>query len=126
MVNSLKEQFSDLLTELNNANDIEASAVVSRDGLLISAQMSNGMDADTFAAMTATMMGAAETAIIELDKGSISQVTVESDEAKVVCVGAGERALLVLTVPASTSIEAIRDNVHAARDKITSLLNQFQ
>jgi len=125
MSNTLKDQMNAMLFELNSIDDIEASAVVSRDGLLISAQMSNGLDADTFAAMTATMMGAAETAIVELDKGIISQVTVESDQVTVICVGAGERALLVLTMSASTSIDSVRDNVMDTKDKIIALLNQF-
>ena len=125
MSNTLKDQMNAMLLELNSIDDIEASAVVSRDGLLISAQMTNGLDADTFAAMTATMMGAAETAIVELGKGTISQVTVESDQVTVICVGAGERALLVLPMSASTPIDSVRDNVMATKDKIVALLNQF-
>lgn len=126
MSESIKEQLNDLLKNLHDQNEIEASAVVSRDGLIITAKMSNGLDADTFAAMTATMMGAAETAITEIDKGNISQVIVESNKAKIVCLGAGERALLVLTTPISTQIERIRDSVISTKDKIISLLNDYK
>lgn len=125
MSESIKYQLNSILTDLNSINDIEASAVVSRDGLLISANTSNGLDADTFAAMMATMMGAAETALFELDKGDISQVIVESNKAKMVCVGAGERALLILMVLPDTQIEQIRNSLYTTKDKIISLLNKY-
>ncbi len=125
MSNSIKDQLNTLLDDLNFDNNIDASAVVSRDGLLITANMANELDAETFAAMTATMMGAAETAILELDKGKISQILVESDKSKILCIGAGKRALLVLTLLPSTELRVIRNNILSTKDKIVSLLNQY-
>ena len=75
--------------------------------------------------MTATMMGAAETALLELNKGSISQVIVESDESRIICLGAGERALLVLATSSDVQLENIRENLLSTREKLVSVLDQF-
>ena len=124
MLNSIKDLINGVLAEINSIDGIEASAVVSRDGLLVSANMPNGQDAETIAALTATMMGAAETAISELNRGNISQIIVESDMVKIVCVDMGKRALLVLSMPSSTEIEGIRDNLISTKNKIVSVLDQ--
>ncbi|MBC2698812.1 MAG: roadblock/LC7 domain-containing protein [ANME-2 cluster archaeon] len=47
---------------MKNIGGIEACAIVSRDGLLMSSDMPDGIMGETFAAMSATMLGAAETA----------------------------------------------------------------
>ncbi len=52
----------ELVTDLKNPGGIEACAIVSRDGLLMSSDMPDGIMDETFAAMSATMPGAAETA----------------------------------------------------------------
>lgn len=124
MSNSIKDLINGVLAEINSIDGIEASAVVSRNGLLVSANMPNGQDAETIAALTATMMGAAETALSELTKGNISQIIVESDMVKVVCVDMGKRALLVLSMHSSTEIEGIRDNLISTKNKIVSVLDQ--
>ena len=124
MLNSIKDLINGVLAEINSIDGIEASAVVTRDGLLVSANMPNGQDAETIAALTATMMGAAETAISELNRGNISQIIVESDMVKIVCVDMGKRALLVLSMPSSTEIEGIRDNLISTKNKIVSVLDQ--
>lgn len=124
MSNSIKDLINGVLAEINSIDGIEASAVVSRNGLLVSANMPNGQDAETIAALTATMMGAAETALSELNKGNISQIIVESDMVKVVCVDMGKRALLVLSMHSSTEIEGIRDNLISTKNKIVSVLDQ--
>jgi hypothetical protein len=75
-----------------------ASAVISRDGLVIAADLPEGVSMETFAIMCATLLGAASTANSELKVGTPKHVVVESEDAKVVVVGAGRRALIVAVV----------------------------
>ncbi len=72
-----------------------ASAVVSRDGLVIAADLPEGVSMETFAIMCATLLGAASTANSELKVGIPQNVLVESEDAKMILVGAGRKALLV-------------------------------
>jgi len=75
-----------------------ASAVISRDGLIIAADLPEGVSMETFAIMCATLIGAASTANSELRVGTPLHVTVESEDAKMVVVGAGRKALIVAVI----------------------------
>ncbi len=99
-MDSTLEALEKVLTDLKKVGGVEASAAASRDGLLMKAIMPTGQHAETFAAMSATMLGAAETATTELGKGIPERVIVESEHGKLIATGAGPKALLiVLTTP---------------------------
>lgn len=72
-----------------------ASAIISRDGLVIAADVPEGVSVETFAIMCATLLGAASTAHSELRIGTPHSILVETDDAKMVVVGAGRKALIV-------------------------------
>lgn len=96
----VKSLIEEVLNDLRRVGGINASAAVTRDGLLIASDVMCEIDAETFAAMTATMTGAAETAMSEVKAGNIQRVIVEGESGKMVSIGAGPNALLVvLTVP---------------------------
>ncbi len=119
---SLREQLERVLKELKSVGDIEASAIVSRDGLLIAADMSKSVNAEAFAAMTATMLGAAETATSELGKGIPDRVIVEGKEGKIIATGAGPKALLVVMTSPKANLGLVLLEVSKASEKIKELL----
>ncbi|NIA03410.1 MAG: roadblock/LC7 domain-containing protein [Nitrospirae bacterium] len=116
------ELLEEILSNLNNGGNIEASAVVSRDGLLINANIPEGVKADTFAAMAATMLGAAETATLELDKGLPNRVIVESKNGRLVCMGSGPRGLLVILSKSDTSLGLILVELEKAASLIKDII----
>ena len=95
---SKKERLAGILERLSKTGDIEGAAIITRDGLLISSRLPENIDGETFAAMSATMTGAAETAIQELKKSSPDRVIVESKNAKLITTGAGEQTILACIV----------------------------
>lgn len=117
-----KEMLGQVLTDLKNVGDVEASAVVSRDGLLMAGNISSDIRAETFAAMSATMLGAAETAISELNKGVPTRVIVETPTGKIVATGAGPKALLVMMVQANAGLGLILVEMDKAADKVKAVL----
>ncbi len=122
MAESKKERLDGILKRFNGACSCEGSAVVSRDGLLISSLLSDGVDAETFAAMSATMVGAAETAVSELKKGNMERIIVESKDSKIVAVGAGPSALLVAMAPAKASLGLVLVEMKKAAGGIAEAL----
>jgi predicted regulator of Ras-like GTPase activity (Roadblock/LC7/MglB family) len=117
-----KEMITQVLDDLKNVGDVEASAVVSRDGLLMAGNITAGIRAETFAAMSATMLGAAETAISELNKGVPNRVIVETASGKIVATGAGPKALLVMMVQANAGLGLILVEMDKAAGKIKEVL----
>ncbi len=105
-----------ILHELNSAKGIEVSAVLSRDGLLINSMLAR--NADTFAAMSATMFGAAEIAAKEFGKGVPNRVIVETKFGKLIASGAGTKALLVVIARNDTTLGQILLEVSKASEKM--------
>ena len=119
---SIKELLIEILTELNRSAGVNASAVVSRDGLLMSSVMPEDIDAEAFAAMTATMLGAAETAFSELKKGVAERVIVEGTHAKIIAMGAGPKALIVVLTDPDAPLGLALLKISDASRKIAKLL----
>ena len=117
-----KEMLDKALADLTRMGDVEASAIVSRDGLLMASDIPEGIHAETFAAMTATMLGAAETVVSELKKGVPDRVIVESKEAKIVATGAGQKALLVVMTSPAAGLGLILVEMEKSAEKVKGLL----
>ncbi len=107
MPKSKKEEMSELLSNLENVGDIDGAAIATRDGLLIASELPKDVNAQTFAAMSATMFGAAETAISELRKGKVKRVISEAENCKLVAVDAGPSATLVALVKPDANLGLI-------------------
>lgn len=121
---NLKDMLEEVLNDLKSAGDVEAGAVVSRDGLLIAADISQNVNSDSFAAMTATMLGAAETATSELRKGIPDRVIVEGENGKIIATGAGFKALLVTMTSPQANLGLILLEMGKASSKIKELLEE--
>ncbi len=119
---SKKEKLTQILQKLTSTGDIEGAAVITRDGLVIASELSEGIDADTFAAMSATMTGAAETAVQELKKSSPDRVIVESPKTKLITTGAGEKAILVILAEPKLNLGLALLELGRASGKISDAL----
>ncbi len=119
---TIAEALEKVLSDLKRTGDVEASAIVSRDGLLMASDIPKSVHADTFAAMSATMLGAAETAISELKKGAPDRVIIESKKGKIITTGAGPKALLVVMTSPEAGLGLVLVNVEKATDKVRGLL----
>jgi len=95
---------------------------VTRDGLLIASDVMGEIDAETFAAMTATMTGAAETAMSEVKAGDIRRVIVEGESGKMISIGAGSNALLVVLTAPEAPLGLILLKIGEASRRIAKLL----
>ncbi|MDI6902688.1 MAG: roadblock/LC7 domain-containing protein [Methanocellales archaeon] len=119
---TVAETLQKIVSDLKRTGDIEASAVVSRDGLIMTSDIPPGIHAETFAAMSATMLGAAETATAELKKGIPDRIIVESAKGKVIATGAGPKALLIVMTPPEAGLGLILVEMEKAADKAKELL----
>lgn len=74
--------------------DIEASAVVSVDGLMIASALPRNVEEDRVAAMSAAMLSLGERTAKELARGDLSEVYVKGENGYVVLMSSGENAVL--------------------------------
>ena len=86
----------EVLDEIRSVPSVYEATVVSRSGMHIAGDAPKGVHLETFVAMSAILLGAAETATSEM-KDKLQYVSVELARSKMVLVSAGARALLILT-----------------------------
>lgn len=95
------EYLSSALIELNRTSaDIEASAVISKDGLIMASQLPAGLDEDRVGAMSAAMLSLGERTSAELQRGELNQVLISGSDGYIVLAQAGSEAVVsVLAAP---------------------------
>lgn len=92
------------LKTLNNASyGLEASMIVSADGLSIASALPDGMEEARISAMSAAMLSLSESITRELQKGSLEQVYIKGENGYVLLMSIAQKA--VLTVFAEENIK---------------------
>ena len=76
--------------------DIEASAVVSVDGLIMASSLPADVEEDRVSAMSAAMLSLGERISSELGRGILEQVFIKGEEGYVILTSVGEEAVLTV------------------------------
>lgn len=83
------------LREMKAASpEIEASAVVSVDGLIMASALPSDVEEDRVSAMSAAMLSLGERISSELGRGTLDQVYIRGDAGYVLLAAVGEEAVL--------------------------------
>ena len=95
MASTRTEQMVNRLRMMQAASpDIEASAVVSTDGLIIASALPGDVEEDRVSAMSAAMLSLGERISAELGRGSLEQVYIKGGEGFVILSSIGSDAVL--------------------------------
>jgi predicted regulator of Ras-like GTPase activity (Roadblock/LC7/MglB family) len=122
--NGKNEKLSEILKKLKQSGGMESAAVITRDGLLVASELSESVDGETLAAMTATMTGAAETAMSELKKKEMDRIIVESSDSKLISMGAGKKAIIVCMVSEKAKLGFILLEMEKASKQIEGVVGK--
>ena len=76
------------------APDIEASAIVSVDGLIIASALAADVEEDRVSAMSAAMLSLGERIAGELGRGELDQVYIRGDNGFIILTAIGDEAVL--------------------------------
>ena len=76
--------------------DVEASAVVSADGLIVASDLPQGVEEDRVSAMSAAMLSLGDRIANELRRGELDQVYIHGVNGYVVLMSAGAEAVLTV------------------------------
>ncbi|MFL7813031.1 MAG: roadblock/LC7 domain-containing protein [Anaerolineales bacterium] len=95
MATTRAEEMVKRLREMQSATpEIEASAVVSVDGLTMASALPNDVEEDRVSAMSAAMLSLGERIATELSRGSLDQVYIHGDDGYVILSAIGTEAVL--------------------------------
>lgn len=112
-----------ILNELNGTSaDIEASAVISTDGLMMAALLPAAMDEDRVGAMSAAMLSLGDRTAKELARGTLEQVLVKGNKGYILMTGAGGEAVLTVLAKPNAKLGLIFLDVKRAAEGVTKLI----
>lgn len=112
-----------VLNDLNASDaDIEASAVISTDGLIIASMLPAGLDEDRVGAMNAAMLTLGDRSAHELGRGDLEQVMIKGQNGYIVMTYAGHDAVLSVLARAHAKLGLIFLNAKRAAQSLAKLL----
>ena len=117
------EQIIQRLKELQATTpDIEASAVVSVDGLVIASALPPDVEEDRVSAMSAAMLSLGERIAGELGRGSLDQVYIKGNNGYVVLMAVGEEAVLTVLARKEAKLGLLFLDMKRAADDLAKLI----
>ena len=117
------EMLNSVLSDLNGSStEIEASAIISTDGLIMASMLPAGMDEDRVAAMSAALLSLGDRTAEELNRGSLEQVLIKGDNGYILMTHAGNESVLTVLAKPNARLGLIFLDVKRAAASITKLL----
>jgi predicted regulator of Ras-like GTPase activity (Roadblock/LC7/MglB family) len=120
---SRSEKMVNRLRDLRSSSpDVEASAVVSADGLIVASDLPSGVEEDRVSAMSAAMLSLGDRIATELRRGVLDQVYIHGENGYVVLMAAGEEAVLTVLARKEAKLGLILYDMRKAAADIGSLI----
>jgi predicted regulator of Ras-like GTPase activity (Roadblock/LC7/MglB family) len=123
MTQSRTEQMVARLKDLQiSTPDIEASAVVSVDGLIIASALPIDVEEDRVSAMSAAMLSLGERIAGELGRGVLDQVYIRGANGYVILSSVGEEAVLTVLARKDAKLGLVFLDMRRAAENLSRLI----
>lgn len=90
-----KDTLTNLLNKLEARTELEACAVVTKEGLRIACAVSADVDADVYSAASAALVNLGETSLRQLKHGGLKEIIVRGEDGYTILTQAGPRHMVV-------------------------------
>jgi predicted regulator of Ras-like GTPase activity (Roadblock/LC7/MglB family) len=105
-----------------NVPDIEASAVVSMDGLIMASALPRGVEPDRVSAISAALLSLGERILWEMRRGALDQIFVKGEDGYVVLISIGGEAVLTALARKEARLGMILLAMRRAAGELRSIL----
>ncbi len=122
MTTRTEQMMTRLKSMQTGSSDIEASAVVSVDGLIMASALPAGIEEDRVSAMSAAMISLGERIAEELGRGLLDQVYIRGDQGYVVLMSIGEEAVLTALAHSNAKLGLIFLDMKRAVEDLAKLV----
>jgi predicted regulator of Ras-like GTPase activity (Roadblock/LC7/MglB family) len=120
---SRTQQLVDRLRELQASSpDIEASVIVSVDGLSMASALPQGIEEDRVSAMSAAMLSLGERIASELKRGSLEQVYIKGEKGYAILLSIGHEAVLTALTRSDAKLGLILLDMRRATEDLVNLI----
>ena len=123
MAKSRTERMVDRVREMQiSTPDIEASAIVSVDGLIMASSLPANVDEDRVSAMSAAMLSLGERIASELGRGELDQVYIKGDNGYVILTDISEEAVLTVLARKEAKLGLVFLDMRRAAEDLRKLV----
>jgi predicted regulator of Ras-like GTPase activity (Roadblock/LC7/MglB family) len=123
LTKSRSQLIIDLLRDMQASSpDIEASAVVSVDGLTIASALPQSVEEDRVAAMSAAMLSLGDRIASELGRGALEQVYIKGATGYVMLMSVGKEAVLTALARENAKLGLLLLDMRRVVDRLSGLL----
>jgi predicted regulator of Ras-like GTPase activity (Roadblock/LC7/MglB family) len=122
MSKKLGTKLNEILEDLERRTEIRASAVVSRDGLMMASALPKDVDEDAISAMSAGILSIGTRVGQVLKQGGVEEVTIKGEKGYTVTMGCGSSAVLIATAPEDAKLGMIYFEMKSTAKDVTSQL----
>ncbi len=122
MAKSRVDQLTNRLRDLQRTEGVEASAIVSADGLTIASALPAGTEEERVSAMSAAMLALGERIAGELGRGTLEQVYIRGKEGHVLLMSVGEEAVLTLLAREDAKLGLVLLDMRRAAEDLAKML----
>lgn len=111
------------LERLENFGEIIGTALVNRNGLLISSLLPRNIDERRFGALAATMFEAVETATSSLNNNQIKNLTVEYQDCQLIVEEIDDRTIIVSLIDINANLGLIFIEIEESIKNVRRIIN---
>jgi len=123
LASSRSQQLVEELKKLQvSSPDIQASAIVSADGLIIASALPHNVEEDRVSAMSAAMLSLGERISLELKRGNLNQVYIRGDNGYVMLIAVGEDAVLTILAGVKAKLGLIFLDIKRTAEALEELI----
>ncbi len=103
-------------------SDIEAAAVITLDGLILTSTLPDTTEEDRVSAMSAALLSLAERISLELGRGYLEQVFIRGEGGDILLMAVGEKAVLTVMSKRDAKLGMIIYYMRRATKQLTAYL----
>ena len=124
MESSVLTDLNKELERLENFGEIIGSAIVNRNGLLISSRLPRDIDDRKLSALAATMFEAIETAISNFNDNQIRSITAEYQDYQLIVLGVNDKIILVSLIDLNANLGLVFIEIEESIKNINNMMKK--
>lgn len=108
-----------------SSHEVDASAAITTDGLIIASGLNANVDSDRFGAMCASLLALADRAAQEIERGALKQVLIEGESGTMLLVRAGPETVLALSARPTANLGMVFIEARKTAQKINCEISRY-
>jgi predicted regulator of Ras-like GTPase activity (Roadblock/LC7/MglB family) len=121
-----KSYIRQILRALNSSShEVDASAAITTDGLIIASALNGNVDSDRFGAMCASLLALADRAAQEIERGALRQVLIEGENGTMLLVRAGPDTALALSARPTANLGMVFIEARKTAQKLCVEISRY-